>query len=85
MMSPPPASSADPTDTLWGSTRAAVPRELTPSDLRQKLEDEGYRRIRGLTPDREGGYKATAMRFGKEVTLVIDAEGNAKVKKQPAR
>jgi hypothetical protein len=76
---PPPPASADPQDTLWGSTRA-VPamHEMTESDIRKKLEDEGYSRITNVTPDREGGFKAKAVVHGKETTLDVDADGNPK-------
>jgi hypothetical protein len=67
-------SSAQPMGTLGSGTSLAPVDPSTQQTIRNRLAEDGYSEVSNLQRDL-GGYSATAVKEGKVVQVMIDADG----------
>ncbi|WP_374450125.1 PepSY domain-containing protein [Stella sp.] len=79
----PPATRDAPANPAVNSTGPNNPgapapgaNSFTETQARARLEDQGYTAVSGLTKDKDGIWRGSAMRNGQKVEVALDYQGN---------
>jgi hypothetical protein len=70
-----PAASETP-----GAASGTSSRMMSESQIKQKLEKDGYTDVTGLKEEKDGKWMGKAMHNGKEVTVDVDQSGTVTAK-----
>jgi hypothetical protein len=71
---------SNPADPAQAQTQTAALTTDQPSggdgNAKRAIETDGYKNVRDVVKDPDGGWHARAMRGGTEIALKVDASGN---------
>lgn len=62
-----------------GAAAQEIQNDPAANDVRQQIEQHGYRDVRGLAEDDRGIWHGRALRGNTEIQLLVDQEGNVSV------
>lgn len=69
-----PSGTSSTQSTTSGSGSSTAPMKMTESDVKKKLEGEGYSQVSDVKAGTDG-WAAKAMKGGKQVTVAVDQNG----------